>query len=315
MALSNMQVFNDYIMPAAMVTLDQEIAKFNAASGGTIMLSSEGMLGDFAINSFFNSLSSAQRRVNRYGVNSDVTATPLVESKEASVKVAGGFGPVAYEPSQMTWLQRPTQQGVTVAGQAFAQLLVQDQLNSIVAALVAAISNNTEATNNVSSGAKVDYASLNNAHAKFGDMSGQLRASVMTGQMMHKLYGQNITNDNRLFTAGGVQVIDILGKLSVITDAPALLGTGVDKVLSLVQGAGTVSGATSVLSNVATTNGKDRIETTFQADYDFGLSVKGYSWNETVKSPGDAAIATGANWSKSAQFTKMTAGVITIGDV
>ena len=42
MALSNMQVFDDYIMPATIISLDQQITAFNEASGGAIVLSSEG---------------------------------------------------------------------------------------------------------------------------------------------------------------------------------------------------------------------------------------------------------------------------------
>lgn len=313
MALSNMQVFNDFVMPAAMVTLDQEIEKFNASSGGAITLSSEGMVGDFALNSFFNSLAAAQRRVDRYGANSAVASTPLVESEMVGVKIAGGFGPIAYEPSQMTWLQRPTQEGVAKAGEAFAQLLVQDQLNTIIAAMVAAIGNNPNTTNDVSAADPITYAAVNNSHALFGDMSGQLVADVMTGVMAHKFIGQNLANAERLYVAGNVRVINLLGRLSVITDAPALVEAGKDKVLSLVPGAGNVSGATSVLTNVETTNGNERIETTFQADYDFLASVKGYAWDKSLRSPDNATIATGANWTKVADFDKSTAGVLTVG--
>ncbi len=39
MSLSQMQVFNQYIMPATLETLDQYLAAFNAASRGAIVLS------------------------------------------------------------------------------------------------------------------------------------------------------------------------------------------------------------------------------------------------------------------------------------
>lgn len=316
MALSDMQVFNDFVMPAAMISLDQEIDKFNAASGGAIVLSSEGMTGDFMQESFFNSLASARRRVDRYAANGVQAGTALTESQEVSVKVAGGFGPVVYEPSQMSWLQRPTQEGVTKAGEAFARLLVQDQLNTIIAATVGAIANNPAVTNTIVGGV-VTYAGINTAHSKFGDMSGNLVADVMTGSMYHKLVGANLNNAERLYTAGGVRVIDILGKVSIVTDAPALVSATQDKVLTLVAGGARVSGATDVLTNVQTVNGKTRIETSFQADYSFTVGVKGYAWDVANggKSPADAALATGSNWDKVADFDKMTAGVITIGDL
>ncbi|MEW4469013.1 major capsid protein [Parasphingorhabdus sp. JC815] len=323
MALSNMQVFDQYIMPATIVSLDQQIQVFNGASGGAITLSTEGMTGDFMRESFFASLAAARRRVDRYAANGAASATHLAELKGSKVKVAGGFGPVTYEPSQLTWLQRPTQEGVAAASKAFAELLVQDQLNSAIAAAVAAIENNSAVVNDVSAGTSgagaMTYGAINGAHAKFGDASGRIAANVMTGTVAHKLIGDNLANGTRLFTAGNVNVIDILGKPVIVTDAPALYESGtpnLSKVLGLVQGAVEVEGAGDIISNIETVNGKLRIETSMQVDYSFTLGVKGYSWDETNggKSPTDAEIATGSNWDKIAQFDKLTAGVLAVAD-
>ena len=319
MALSQMQVFNDYVMPATIVSLDQMIDKFNAGSAGAITLSSEGMTGDFMRESFFASLAGARRRVDRYAAQSTVTPTDLTELTGSKVKVAGGFGPVRYEPSQMTWLQRPTQQGIAAASSAFAELLIEDQLNAAIAALVGAIENQAALTNDVSASGGITYGALNAAHAKFGDMSSRIVANVMTGSVAHRLIGDNLDNAPRLFTGGNVNVIDILGKAVIVTDAPALYEAGTpnkDKVLALVSGAAVVGNNSDIITNVETKNGQTRIETTMQADYTFTLGLKGYGWDEANggKSPSDAVLATGTNWDKVAQFEKMTAGVIAVGD-
>lgn len=319
MALSDMQVFNDYVMPATIKSLDQMIEKFNGASAGAIVLTSEGFTGDFMRESFFASLAAARRRVDRKAANGAVSATNLSELVGSKVKIAGGFGPVAYEPSQMTWLRRPTQEGITAASTAFAELLLQDQLNTAIASLVAALENNAGVTNDVSGSAGMTYGAINSAHAKFGDASSNIVADVMTGAVYHKLIGDNLSNANRLFTAGNVQVVDILGKVGVVTDAPALYEAGTpnkSKVLGLVQGAAVVGGVDDVISNIQTDNGKQRIETTMQVDYSFTLGLRGYSWDETNggASPIDAELATGTNWDKVAEFDKMTAGVIAVAD-
>lgn len=319
MSLSNMQVFNDYIMPATIELVGQKIDLFNTASAGTIMLSTEGMTGDFMRESFFQTLASAQRRVDRYGTNSAATATNLAELQASKVKVAGGFGPVVYEPGQMTWLQRPTQQGVQKAAEAFADVLLQDQLNTAIACLVAAIENQAAATNDVSASAGVTYTALNGAHAKFGDSSSSIRANVMTGATYHKLIGDNLDNQDQLFEAGNVTVTNILGKAHIVTDAPALYESGTPnlaKVLGLVPGAAMIENASDIITNVETTNGKERIETSFQVDYTFSVGLKGYSWDESNggKSPTDAELATGTNWDKVATDIKHTAGVIAVGD-
>lgn len=321
MSIDNMKVFNEYIMSATIETFAQEVAKFNAASGGTIVLTADGFDGDFLMESMFSSLSAAQRRVDRYGTNSAVSSTALAEIQHNSVKVAGGFGPVLFEPGQMQWLQRSPAEAIEVISRNLAQDMLADQLNTAVMAGVAAIENQSAAKYDASAAsptAAVSYAAMNSAHALFGDRSMMLRASVMRGQTYHRLIGQNLGNSSQLFQAGNVTVVDILGKIVVVTDAPALYEAAspinFEKVLSLVPGALVVHDAGNLISNIETTNGKERIETTFQADYDFGLGLKGYAWNTSVKSPTNAELATGSNWTKIATSIKDTAGTLTIGN-
>jgi hypothetical protein len=319
MSLSQTQVFNQYIMPATIETLAQMVDKFNAASNGSIRLTTGGFDGDFLQESFFAGIHSAQRRVDRYAAQAAASATDLTQLKVSGVKVAGGFGPIRFEPSQLTWLQKPTSEGIEVASRNFAEALMKDQLNTAIAALVAAISNQAAATNDVSASTGLSYIAMNNAHAKFGDHSGNIVASVMRGADYHKLIGLNLANATQLFQSSNVQVVDILGKAVIVTDAPSLYATGTpnkNKVLSLVEGAATVYDGSDVISNIETSNGQTRIETTMQVDYTFGLALKGYTWDETNggKSPTDAEIATGSNWDKVATDIKHTAGVITIAD-
>ena len=317
MSLSQMQVFNDYVMPGTIELVAQEVEKFNAASAGAITLSTNGFTGDFARESFFQTLAAAQRRVDRYAAQAAASTTDLTEAQHSMVKVAGGFGPIRYEPSQMTWLQRPTQEGIAAASEAFAKILLQDQLNSAIASAVAAIANQATATNDVSGGSPISYDAINGAHAKFGDSSSLIVADVMSGACYHKLIGDNLANTERLFQYGSVLVVDILGKAVIVTDAPALTNAAVDyKVLGLVSGGVMVNNTSDVISNIETTNGQTRIETTMQVDYTFGLGLKGYTWDETNggKSPTDAELATGSNWDLVMADIKHTAGVIAIGD-
>lgn len=323
MALSDMQVFNQYYQPAIIETLGQMVEKFNAASNGAIVLTAEGFDGDFMYASFFSALHSAQRRVDRYASNGAVNPTALAQLKDAAVKIAGGFGPIKFEPSQMTWLRKPTGEAISVISQNFAEAMVKDMLNTSVAALVAAISNQSAAKYDgvaLSPDLGISQITLNRSHALFGDSSSNLVAQVMTGSVFHKIIGQNLTNAQNLYQAGGVTVVDILGKAVVVTDAPALFesvspGADKEKVLSLVSGAAVVMDAGDMTTNIETTNGKARIETTFQSDYTFGLGLKGYTWDVASggKSPTDAELATGSNWDKTASDIKHTAGVICIG--
>ena len=320
MSLSQMQVFNQYIMPATIETLTQMVEKFNANSNGAIRLTTEGFDGDFYQESFFAAVHSAQRRVDRYASQGTPSATDLTQNTTNAVKVAGGFGPIRFEPSQLTWLQKPTAEGIEVASRNFAEALLADQLNTAVACLVAAIANQGAATTvDVSATDEASHGTMNAAHALFGDASSSIVANVMNGAQFHKLIGQNLTNGAQLFVAGNVQVVDILGRPVIVTDAPALFATGtpnVNKILGLADGAAIVFDGGDVVSNIDTSNGKTRIETTMQVDYSFGVKLKGYSWDivNGGKSPTDAELATGTNWDKVATSIKHTAGVLAIGE-
>ena len=318
MALSNMKVFNAQVQTATIETLAQMVDKFNAASAGAIQLTTQGFEGDYRFENFWQSIHSAQRRVDRYATNNTQSPTALAQLQAVGVKVAGGFGPVLWEPGQLAWVQKSPAEAVEVISRNLAEAILKDQLNTAITALVAAIENQQDATYDSGTG-PLTYADINLAHAKFGDMSQMIVANVMDGTQYHSLIGQNLANNERLFAASGVQVVDILGKRVVVTDAPALResGTGGDvKVLGLVNGAAVVYDGSNLITNTETSNGKERIETTMQADYDFGLALKGYAWDTNTggKSPTDVDLATGGNWDKVATSIKHTAGVIALAD-
>lgn len=320
MALSNMKVFNEAVQTAAAETLAQMVAKFNEASAGSIVLTAEGFQGDFRQRNIWGSLASARRRVDRYATNATQAPTALAQLQESGVKIAGGFGPISFEPAQLSWVQKNPAEAVAVISEQLAQGMLQDQLNTAISGLVAAIEAGTTNTTYDTGTGPITYADLNQAHAKFGDHSGLIVANVMNGTAYHALIGQNLANASNLFQSGGVTVVDILNKRVVVTDAPALVesGTGADiKALGLVSGAATVFDGSDLVTNVETTNGRERIVTTFQADYTFGLALKGYSWDTSGggKSPTDQEIATGGNWTKVATSWKHTAGVICLANV
>jgi hypothetical protein len=316
--LTNMKVFNETLRLAVIETLAQMVNKFNAASAGAIQLSTEGFSGDFLMKSMFSSLHAAQRRVDRYATNTSASATNLAQLQHNTVKVAGGFGPIAWEPSQLNWVGDNPELAVAVISQNMAEAIMQDMLNAGIASAVAALENlGSSVVYDTNTGRAISYNDINFAHAKFGDSSQLLVADVMDGTTYHNLIDQNLTNGNELFQAGNVTVVNILNKRVVVTDAPALrespaTSTNDIKVLSLAAGGIVVNDASDLITNIETTNGSQRIKTTMQADYTFGLGLKGYAWNTAINSPTDAELATGSNWTKIATSVKHTAGVLTL---
>jgi len=315
MALSDMRVFNEFYMSAAVDRLEQKLGVFNEASRGAIRLTTQGFIGDFMDASFFANLAGTQSRVDRYATNDPVAPIDLTEEKTRSVKIAGRFGPIRFEPSQFTWLQRPDSEGAAAFAEKFSDAVIKDMVNTSIASLVAAINNNPLARFDAGTN-PITFSALNDAQALFGDASENILVFVMTGKTAHKLIGQNIQNASQLFVAGNVRIIDILGTLVIRTDAPALFQTGTpshDFVLGLTDGASTITDAASDLQSATSTlPGKQRIETIMQTDYSFGLTLKGYKWGGGA-SPNAAQLGTGTNWPQIIADVKNTAGVIAVG--
>ena len=219
--LSHRTVFNEYIVPATMETFAEQVRLFNEASNGAIVLDAANFRGDFVQQAFFDSLIGAQRRVDRYTPNTAVTQTEIKDHTQTGVKVAGGFGPIVYEPTTMTWLNEPTARGIEIASRNFADALLYDQVNTALNATIAAISGNAAAVYGTTT-EELTYDVINMAHARFGAASGSIIVDVMNGLQYHKFISKNLTNANSLFSAGNVQVVDILGKKVVVNTKPGI---------------------------------------------------------------------------------------------
>lgn len=319
MALSNMQVYDNEIYTTTMELIAQKLEAFNAASGGAIVLNTMAYRGNYSKEAFFQTIATAQRRVDRTIANATQAATTLAQGEFVGVKVAGGFGPVTFEPGQMTYLLENPEAAIMAISEGFADALLADQLNTAVGCAVAAVENIAELVNDVSATAGLSQQALNAGHFKFGDMAGMIVADIMHSSGNEKLIDKALANGEQLFVSSNVTVVSILGKIMVVSDIPALYVAGTPnktKVLSLVAGGIVVSDSGDIITNMETSNGNKRIETTWQADYTFNLSLKGYAW-DTVNggaSPLDAALFTGANWDKAASDNKNTLGTLTVAD-
>ena len=179
MALSNMKVFNREVQTATIETVAQMVDKFNAASAGAITLTAQGFEGDYRFENFWQGIHSAQRRVDRYAANSAASSTPLAQLQEIGVKVAGGFGPILWEPGQLTWVQKNPGEAVEVISRNLAEAIVKDQLNTAIAAACAAFEAGTTNTMYDAGTSVLSYRHINRAHALFGDHSQLLVADVM----------------------------------------------------------------------------------------------------------------------------------------
>jgi hypothetical protein len=316
MALSNMEVFNQFLYSSATETVRQQVELFNAASGGALVMSQAQNVGDVSNEVYFKEIANLIRRRDAYGSGA-VTPTTLEQLNHVSIKVAGGTSPVNFDPSQFTWIQQNPEQAGVVYGEQIAQALVQDQLNTAILGLQTVMSGNTDVQFD-GTASTLNLSALNKGAAKFGDRSGDLRAWVLHSKAMHDLYDGALSNGQDLFNFGTVNIRqDGFGRRLIMTDSPALYGAdagGVDVdhyyTLGLASDAARVEDNGDYYATLEEKTGFENIQRTFQAEYTYNLSLKGYSWDSSVKSPSDAAIGSGANWTQIATDVKSTAGVM-----
>ena len=319
MALANMQVYDTEIYTTTIELLGQKLEAFNAASGGTIVLNTNAWRGNYTKEAFFQSLAGAQRRVDRNAAIASQAATQLSQGEFVGVKVAGGFGPITFEPAQMTYLMESPVDAISAISEGFSDALLADQLNTAVGCAVAAVENIAALVNDVSASAGLSQQALNAGHFKFGDMQGMLVADVMHSSGNESLIDKALANGEQLFVSSNVTVVSILGKIMVVSDIPALYVAGTPnktKVLSVTAGGIIVSNSSDIITNMETNNGNTRIKTTWQADYTFGLQLKGYAWDVANggASPLDAELFTGTNWDIAVTSNKHTLGTLTVAD-
>ncbi|ADX04269.1 major capsid protein [Acinetobacter baumannii] len=311
----DLQVFNKQTYVSMTETVSQDVNKFNEASQGTIVLLNEPFNGDFDLKASFKAIQGLVRRRNAYG-SGTVASKRLEQMLDVAVKVAAGTPPIEYEVQQYHWiLQNPELAALTI-GEQLGKAKIADMLNAGILGTVSAISGNTVAVEGDGT-ADPSFRLLNRGAGRMGDRSGALRSWIVHSTTIHNLYDNALANTERLFHYDGVNVIrDPFGRVFVITDSPALVGDNAGTTyynsLGLVEEAIVIKDNKDFNAELVPTTGGENLKYTYQAEWTYGVGVKGYAWDMANggKSPNDASIGTPTNWDLIASSIKDTAGVL-----
>jgi hypothetical protein len=310
----DLQVFNKQTYLAMTEYVAQDVEKFNQASAGAIQLISNPFQGDFDMEASFKQIEGLVRRRNAYGTD-PVAAKRLTQILDVAVKVAAGTPPIQYEKQQYLWIKQNPEAAALTIGEQLGKAKIADMLNAGILAGASAIGGNTDAVEGDGTG-DATFRLLNKGSARMGDRSGAIRAWVMHSTTMHNLFDNALANAENLFRYDGVNVIrDPFGRLFVVTDSPALAVTTTGTIyntLGLVEGGIVVNDSNDFNAELVPSTGNENIEYTYQAEWSYGVGVKGYAWDTANggKSPTDTAIGTGTNWDKIATSIKDTAGIL-----
>ena len=300
MALGDFQEFTDYAYQAFTSTLQQKVALFNEASRGAIVLESMAFTGDYKQKSAFENLSSL---VGNRDPSATTAATEhaLAELLQVDVKVGWGIPNISYTNTAFDWTNRDPAEAGTLFGDAVAEGAMAYQLNSAIAAAVAAL-DDADITYDGTAG-NASLISLNRGAAKFGDRQSAITAWVMHSDSMNKIWENGLVNSERLFQFGSVQIVtDQAGRPLIMTDSDALhfdnAGTENYYQLGLVAGGMMVQDQGDLRSYNVTDLSEENAKQLLKSEGSFGVGIKGYSWNTSVTKPDDAALALPANWTR-----------------
>lgn len=314
MGLANFDIFNKWVQDTATEVVTQQVELWNAATNGALMLTTvNDNVGDFAEKSSYALVAGL------YG-NRDPSSTAALAStslstlKQAAVKVGMGSVPVEYTGSAYDWTKRDPAEAGIAFGEQVGKAKFQYMLNSALAAIVGAVTNQGATGVYDGTAGTATLESLNDAARLFGDRAPAITAWIMHSKSLHDIYGYSLNNSNRLFVFENVQVMDDgFGRMLIMTDSPALFfdNAGTDNYYQV----GLVEGAVMVEDNadsrvyqetqVEFVNAKQLIK----EESSFNLSLKGYTYGGGAQ-PADADIALGTNWPQVATNFKDTAGVI-----
>ena len=317
MALSDLQVFSEKLYDSYLETLSYQLELFNAASMGGLVLTTGSMQGDFSTDALWTRIPNLVRRRNVYDPTASLTKTKLGMKSTSKVKIATGTNPVELDGYQFSWILKTPEEAAMVMSKQLAEDSMADMVTTAINAFVAAVG--AQATNVYDGSAGVaSLAGLNSAASKMGDRAQDILCWVMNSKSAHDIWGAGIANANQLFTFGTVAIrTDAMGRPLIITDNPALVNLtptpDIYRTLGLTPGAVEIEqNDNDFRSVIVDATGKQNIETTFQAQWTYNLSVKGFTWDTSNggASPSDAALATATNWDKVATSHKDLAGIL-----
>lgn len=360
MALDDMILFNRQIQTVALETIDQQIRKFNEASGMTLILGNGLDIGDIVEKASYGLIKELIHRRNAYA-DGPVDDTFIHQMLDIAIKVDRRIGPVSWQGEQFHRLKKTEEEAGVVIGEQVASGMMQDFLNTLTGILISAFQSATidRKFNPVeSSGDKhlhfyknilnldgktniqPTLAALNDGAALFGDRSNAIQTWLMSGAIYHKMIGEAISNQNRLFQIGNINVnSDGLGRKYIVSDIPDLRQTGYHTyarqgdalnftrvayqnpdnrswILGLTSAAGIIKRG-NVMSETVPIVGRENLGKRWQGEYSFEVSLKGYKYGglnpdydtPQYKSPTDDMLKHPENWAPIYWSTKDQAGV------
>lgn len=299
---SNMVIHNALAQTAYFERLQDNLAVFNAGSGGAIILRSEMIEGDFSKDAFYTIPDGmGHRDVEDTG---DVTAKAIGSGEMVGVKTPWLYGPYKTTEEAFKRRARSPEEFSELLGNHMADAMIDYAIQAAFASIDAAIESNA-ATMSVAASFATDHKkTITKGLRTFGDRFGRISLLAMDSgsyfDMVDDAIGEKVYEEAGTVIYGGMP--GTLGKPVLVTDkAPA------SKIFALQPGAAEIVESQAPGVRGYDINGKGNLMLGYQGEGAFNVDLMGYSYDGAAN-PNLATLGAAANWTKHAASDKMTAG-------
>lgn len=297
---SDMTVYDRLAQTSYYETIQDNLAVFNAASNGCIILDSVNIEGDFDKSAFFTLPDNmADRDVNN---TDDIAANGLGTDEMIGVKYPWAFTPTAATEEAFKRVAKSPDEFALLFGERLAETFMQRAIAAAFASLDAAIEGN--AAMSVGGVWATDHKKvITKALRPYGDMANKVSLLAMDStqyfNMVDDAIAEKVYEEAGFVIYGGMP--GTMNRPVLVTDrAPA------SKVFGLTQGAVTITESQETGVITERKGGKTNIVRSFQAEGAFNVEVEGYKYAGAAN-PTLAALGASASWTKYAASDKATA--------
>lgn len=288
--------FNQYIQGLAPELVPQALDQLAMSTGIDIV--SDNFDGDFMRSSrFTENYDSAQLYSPSTEGGEAAPEIPISLFEENMVKCYGFSGKFTFAPADFRHkLNMDENEALAYAAQDSAASVFKCALNTILGAGLGAVESNSGVYLDESATSNITQKGFNRMYGQFGDARKRLTSNVIHSDSETDLIDQNIDNDNRLFFFDDVQVLNILGRPTIVTDCPWFTSeAGKIKALGLADGGLKLRYGNDMITSVVERNNGKQIVWDMNANFSIAVGVKGYKYIGPTE-PKEADILNSANW-------------------
>lgn len=318
---SDFKIYQEYLHTRVNEMLAQNGNAFNDASNGAIRVTTQSLRGEYQYKSFFANLGSTlatRRDLTSTGTQTD---TAMTQNETISVKLNRKISPVAQtrDAFRKIFGSFSTTEFSGLVAEQVAQIMQLEMLNSSLAAVRAALKQQSASYVTEASLGSISTNSLVSALAAMGDKADRIVCWVMHSKPYYDLVknqiAANITGVSNFNVAQGSPMS--LGRPIIVTDSTSLIANlnspDVNDYFTLGLTADAVVCENSEEQEVVIQDvtGLENLAVRIQGEYAYNMTLGGFKWDVANggANPDATALALGTNWDTAYTDVKNRAGV------